>query len=120
MPEKVYTDDELLELAAAEYAAGFKPSPCVFISGDCGCVIGAACRRLGVTLRYSNEGTAIGRSEPWVEGCSTGYWGHPNEKARFYAPKDWPDYDAGYAFGRRARAVFLEPSPCSSDCDLDQ
>lgn len=109
MPEaKVYTDDEVFELARR----GFEELRIFPIADSwCGCLIGAAVAArdgedaMEEHLRDSMDPWALlGRSRAWSEGVSDGFAGGPM-RGEFV---NQPDYAAGHVLGARGRSEWIE------------
>jgi len=111
------TDEQILALARKGYTeCGLRPVEADFYDGlGCACVLGAAIIAADAHPHAKNVlmlpprhyvANAVGRHPDWVEGCINGFDGEPQTKGRgdaFLA-----NYTAGYEFGQRARAEFLE------------
>jgi hypothetical protein len=101
------TPDEILAKAREAKAKGWKFQVNTF--GDpeerCGCLMGAVAAQAGCPLRAGDHGIedaarALGVSYEYAAGLARGF-------DRDLKYSDAPDYHAGYALGRQARAEFL-------------
>lgn len=116
------TDDEILEAAKAEVAGGKKVDDRVWFStelfenGPCGCVLGLACYNK-FALIWMEDGEdkylELGRTSEWLDGVHEGFsdidLNHPEVASHLgsLSGEDRQQFQAGYAFGQRARKELI-------------